>query len=161
MTQLISTEQQDSVAVVTIDNPPMNALSAPLLDELCQRDPRREEGHRKGSPFGEARRGRKREEPARVDRDALSVAAALAANEAHDALAVELARDLGSQHRRELRHLRVHPAADQDVREVDAGCTHLDDGLALSGLGLGHLLDDELLGLADTLQDSGSQRPVN
>jgi len=34
MTQLISTEQQDSVAVVTIDNPPMNALSAPLLDEL-------------------------------------------------------------------------------------------------------------------------------
>jgi len=30
----ISTEQDGAVAVVTIDNPPMNALSAPLLDEL-------------------------------------------------------------------------------------------------------------------------------
>jgi len=30
----ISSEQEDSVAVVTIDNPPMNALSAPLLEEL-------------------------------------------------------------------------------------------------------------------------------
>jgi len=30
----ISTEQDDAVAVVTIDNPPMNALSAPLLEEL-------------------------------------------------------------------------------------------------------------------------------
>jgi len=52
-------------------------------------------------------------------------------------------------------------AADQDVREVDAGCAHLDDSLALAGLGLGHLLDDELLWLADALQDGGSQRPVN
>ena len=34
MGDFISTEQEDSVAVVTIDNPPMNALSAPLLDEL-------------------------------------------------------------------------------------------------------------------------------
>jgi enoyl-CoA hydratase len=30
----ISTEQDGAVAVVTIDNPPMNALSAPLLEEL-------------------------------------------------------------------------------------------------------------------------------
>jgi len=30
----ISTEQEGWVAVVTIDNPPMNALSAPLLEEL-------------------------------------------------------------------------------------------------------------------------------
>ena len=30
----ISTEQDGAVVVVTIDNPPMNALSAPLLDEL-------------------------------------------------------------------------------------------------------------------------------
>ena len=30
----ISTEQDGAVAVVAIDNPPMNALSAPLLDEL-------------------------------------------------------------------------------------------------------------------------------
>jgi enoyl-CoA hydratase len=30
----ISTEQDHAVAVVTIDNPPMNALSAPLLEEL-------------------------------------------------------------------------------------------------------------------------------
>jgi enoyl-CoA hydratase len=30
----IATEQDGAVAVVTIDNPPMNALSAPLLDEL-------------------------------------------------------------------------------------------------------------------------------
>jgi len=34
MTQFISTEQDGAVAVVTIDNPPMNALSAPLLEEL-------------------------------------------------------------------------------------------------------------------------------
>ena len=34
MGDFISTEQEDFVAVVTIDNPPMNALSAPLLDEL-------------------------------------------------------------------------------------------------------------------------------
>ena len=34
MGDFISTEQEGSVAVVTIDNPPMNALSAPLLDEL-------------------------------------------------------------------------------------------------------------------------------
>ena len=129
--------------------------------ELRQRDPRREEGHRKGSPLGEARRGRERKEPARVDRDALGVAAALAANEAHDTLAVELARDLGAEHRRELGHLGVHPATDQDVREVDARRAHLDDGLTVAGLGLGHLLDDELLGLADALQDGGSQRPVN
>jgi len=30
----VSTEQDGAVAVVTIDNPPVNALSAPLLDEL-------------------------------------------------------------------------------------------------------------------------------
>jgi len=30
----ISTEQDGAVAIVTIDNPPMNALSAPLLEEL-------------------------------------------------------------------------------------------------------------------------------
>ena len=34
MGDFISTEQEDSVAVVTIANPPMNALSAPLLEEL-------------------------------------------------------------------------------------------------------------------------------
>jgi enoyl-CoA hydratase/carnithine racemase len=34
MGQYISTEQDGPVAVVTIDNPPMNALSAALLDEL-------------------------------------------------------------------------------------------------------------------------------
>jgi enoyl-CoA hydratase len=32
--ELISTEQRDAVAVVTIDHPPMNALSARLLEEL-------------------------------------------------------------------------------------------------------------------------------
>ena len=34
MGQFISTERDGHVAVVTIDNPPMNALSAALLDEL-------------------------------------------------------------------------------------------------------------------------------
>ena len=34
MAEFISTEQDGAVAVVTIDNPPMNALSAPLLEEL-------------------------------------------------------------------------------------------------------------------------------
>ena len=34
MTQLVSTEQDGAVAVVTIDHPPVNALSAPLLEEL-------------------------------------------------------------------------------------------------------------------------------
>ena len=34
MGDFIATEPSSSVAVVTIDNPPMNALSAPLLDEL-------------------------------------------------------------------------------------------------------------------------------
>jgi enoyl-CoA hydratase len=34
MTQYISTEQDGAVAVVTIDHPPVNALSAPLLEEL-------------------------------------------------------------------------------------------------------------------------------
>jgi enoyl-CoA hydratase len=34
MAQYVSTEQDGFVAVVTIDNPPMNALSAPLLAEL-------------------------------------------------------------------------------------------------------------------------------
>ena len=34
MGDFISTELDGSVAVVTIDNPPMNALSAPLLEEL-------------------------------------------------------------------------------------------------------------------------------
>lgn len=34
MGQFISSEQDGAVAVVTIDNPPMNALSAALLDEL-------------------------------------------------------------------------------------------------------------------------------
>jgi enoyl-CoA hydratase len=34
MGQYISTERESHVAVVTIDNPPMNALSAALLDEL-------------------------------------------------------------------------------------------------------------------------------
>jgi enoyl-CoA hydratase len=34
MGQYVSTEQDGFVAVVTIDNPPMNALSAALLDEL-------------------------------------------------------------------------------------------------------------------------------
>ena len=34
MGDFISTEQEGWVAVVTIDNPPMNALSAPLLEEL-------------------------------------------------------------------------------------------------------------------------------
>ena len=34
MGDFISTEQDDAVAVVTIDHPPVNALSAPLLEEL-------------------------------------------------------------------------------------------------------------------------------
>jgi enoyl-CoA hydratase/carnithine racemase len=34
MTRLISTELDGAVAVVTIDHPPVNALSAPLLEEL-------------------------------------------------------------------------------------------------------------------------------
>jgi len=34
MPEYISTEQDGAVAVVTIDHPPVNALSAPLLDEL-------------------------------------------------------------------------------------------------------------------------------
>ena len=34
MGQFISTERDGFVAVVTIDNPPMNALSAALLEEL-------------------------------------------------------------------------------------------------------------------------------
>ena len=53
------------------------------------------------------------------------------------------------------------PQADQDVREVDSGRADVDERLAVDGLGLGHLLDDELLRPADPLQDGGSQRPVN
>lgn len=34
MSRFVSTERRDAVALVTIDNPPMNALSAGLLDEL-------------------------------------------------------------------------------------------------------------------------------
>ena len=34
MGSFISTERRDAVALVTIDNPPMNALAAALLDEL-------------------------------------------------------------------------------------------------------------------------------
>lgn len=34
MSTYVSTERRDAVALVTIDNPPMNALSAGLLDEL-------------------------------------------------------------------------------------------------------------------------------
>jgi enoyl-CoA hydratase len=34
MTQFVSTERDGMVAVVTIDHPPVNALSAPLLEEL-------------------------------------------------------------------------------------------------------------------------------
>jgi len=34
MPEFVSTEQDDAVAVVTIDHPPVNALSAPLLEEL-------------------------------------------------------------------------------------------------------------------------------
>ena len=34
MSTFVSTERRDAVALVTIDNPPMNALSAALLDEL-------------------------------------------------------------------------------------------------------------------------------
>ena len=30
----VSTERRDAVALVTIDNPPMNALSGALLEEL-------------------------------------------------------------------------------------------------------------------------------
>ena len=34
MAEFISTQKDGAVAIVTIDNPPMNALSAPLLEEL-------------------------------------------------------------------------------------------------------------------------------
>jgi enoyl-CoA hydratase len=34
MATFVSSERRDAVALVTIDNPPLNALSAPLLDEL-------------------------------------------------------------------------------------------------------------------------------
>ena len=34
MAEFVSTEQDGYVAVVTIDHPPVNALSAPLLEEL-------------------------------------------------------------------------------------------------------------------------------
>ena len=34
MGEYVATELDGSIAVVTIDNPPMNALSAPLLEEL-------------------------------------------------------------------------------------------------------------------------------
>ena len=74
---------------------------------------------------------------------------------------VRVARDLGAEHGRELRHLRITAEADQDVREVDPGCADLDELLPVGGFRLGHLLDDELLRPADGLQDGGSQRPVN
>ena len=44
----------------------------------------------------------------------------------HDAVAVELARDLGPEHGRELRHLRVLPAPHEHVREVDPAGLHLE-----------------------------------
>ena len=34
MTEFVSTERDGMVAIVTIDHPPVNALSAPLLEEL-------------------------------------------------------------------------------------------------------------------------------
>ena len=35
MAEFISTERDGMVAIVTIDHPPVNALSAPLLEELA------------------------------------------------------------------------------------------------------------------------------
>ena len=50
------------------------------------------------------------------------------------------------------------PEPDEDVGEVDPPRADVDDVLALSGLGLRHLLDDELLRPADALED---ERPLD
>ena len=47
--------------------------------------------------------------------------------------AVQLAGDLGAEHVRQLRHLRVEPAPDQHVGEVDPGGADVDDRRRRSG----------------------------
>ena len=122
-----------------------DARAEPDAEELRQRDPRGQERHREGGALREARAGRQREQPAPVGGDALRVAASLAAHEAHDALALELARELRPEHRRQLRHLRVVTEADEHVREVDPARADVHDGGAVGRDRLLDLLHDELL----------------
>src|SRR5262249_22103600 len=79
-------------------------------------------------------------------------ASARRANEPDDASPVlGLAGDLAARHERQLGHLRVAPAANQRVREVDGGRTDVDDGLARACLGLRDVAHGELLGPARLL----------
>src|SRR5262245_33038969 len=83
---------------------------------------------------------RQRERPLRIDVDALRVSAR-GAWQRNDAAAIEISRHLVPEDVRQLRHLRVEPAPDQDVGEVDAGRADVDDGLAV---GLRHVLEREV-----------------
>ena len=130
-----------------------DARTEPDPCELRQRDPGGEERHREGCALREARTLGERKEPAPLDGHSLRVATSVSSDEAHHPLTVDLACDLGAENRRELRHLRVPPEPDQDVGEVDPARADIDDRLALAGLWLGHLLDDELLRPSDRLQD--------
>src|SRR5919106_4018263 len=123
-----------------------HARTEPHPQQLRQRDPGGEERHRECSTLGEARAGRQRKQPAGVDRDPLGVPAALPADEAHDAVAVELTCDLGAEHGRQLGHLRIAAEPPEDVGEVDPTRADVDDGLPVAAARLVDVLHDEILG---------------
>ena len=96
-----------------------------------QRDVRGEEREEERRALGE-RRARRAAARARARSTAASSAYAPPRDERHHARPVlELARELDAEHRRELRHLRVAAAPDQDVEEVDPGRAHAHERLAV------------------------------
>ena len=108
-------------------------------DLTRQRDVGGEEGEQERRALGERRVLGQRHERRAVDRRELGVAATT--GERHHARPVlELAAELGADDRRELRHLRVLAAPDQDVGEVERGRTDVDKRLTVADLGVRDVL---------------------
>ena len=122
-----------------------------------QRDPGGEEREEECGPLLERRAFGKVEQPAVLDDGFLGVPAAVRADEADHPPAVRRhPGDLRARDEGQRRRLWVAALADEDVRVVDTGRAHLDDGLSLGGLRLRDLaqLEPALVVQDDRLHES-------
>ena len=93
-----------------------------------------------------------REQPLRVHRNLLRIAAA--GEQGDDAAAVRrLAGGLHARRRRQRRRLRIVPLADEDVEKVHSRGTNTQQGLSLGHVRIGHVAYSQLLRPTGLLDD--------
>jgi len=129
----------------------------PLLLEAHlprQRDIRGEEREDEAGALGERRAVRERYERSARHGGELGVRAP-GNHRHHPGPVLELSRELHAEHGRQLRHLRIAAAPDQDVEEVDPGRAHAHESLAVLRDGVVDVT--ELERRVDRRQDGGLQ----